>query len=481
MQPAPPDPGQPLHGADRTRAIEDLSSRLSSAAGLRGRSRRWLTASRWRFYVGLALSAKRLFDVGVALVLLAICTPILVPLLLLARGAFIREERVGRWGESIWLVSFRLPPLRLSRMLEALRLHRLPVLFNVLRGDLAVVGPRPIPPESLQAGVRQQWRRADVRPGLIGLWWIRQRANIAYGTEWAADSEYVSSHGLLNDLGILARAVPAALYGGASGDFEYTFQIQGIRIENRTMTEVLEWIEDSRLGNETRQISFLNADCANRAWRSREYRSTLAASDLVLADGIGMKLAGRILRRPVRQNVNGTDLFPRLCEMLAQAGGSIYLLGARPGVPELVVEWIREHSPNVRIAGFHHGYFQPEEEEAVIEEIARSNADVLLVAFGAPRQDLWVAQHRTALNVRIAMGVGGLFDFYSGRIPRAPVWMREMALEWVFRFWQEPRRMWHRYFVGNVVFLCRVVLERLGRRPWVRPGSGPGESACEPS
>jgi N-acetylglucosaminyldiphosphoundecaprenol N-acetyl-beta-D-mannosaminyltransferase len=144
------------------------------------------------------------------------------------------------------------------------------------------------------------------------------------------------------------------------------------------------------IGNEreTRQISFLNADCANRAWQSGEYRSALASSALVLADGIGMKLAGRILQRPVRQNVNGTDLFPRLCETLDRAGGSLYLLGARPGVPELVVEWIREHSPNIRIAGFRHGYFQPEEEAAVIGEIARSNADVLLVAFGAPSPGL---------------------------------------------------------------------------------------------
>ena len=112
------------------------------------------------------------------------------------------------------------------------------------------------------------------------------------------------------------------------------------------------------------------------------------------------------------------------------------------------------------MSGCRDGYFSAAEEPEVVAGIARSGAAVLLVAFGAPRQDLWLHRNLAATGVKVAMGVGGLFDFYSGRIPRAPQWMREVGAEWLFRFYQEPRRMWRRYFVGNVVFLWHVVRAR---------------------
>ena len=106
------------------------------------------------------------------------------------------------------------------------------------------------------------------------------------------------------------------------------------------------------------------------------------------------------------------------------------------------------------------------EEPEVIRGIRDSGADLLLVAMGAPRQDLWIQRHLAATGVKVAMGVGGLFDFYSGRIPRAPRWVREIGLEWLYRFSREPRRMWRRYFLGNPLFLARVLMEKgRGRLP----------------
>src|SRR5581483_2598296 len=140
------------------------------------------------------------------------------------------------------------------------------------------------------------------------------------------------------------------------------------------------------------------------------------------------------------------DMFPRLCETLSGTGLGIYLLGARPGVAAAVADWVKAHHPQTEVKGFRDGYFKPEEEPEVIRQIAASGASVLLVAFGAPRQDLWIRRHLRQTGVKVAMGVGGLFDFYSGRIPRAPVWMREIGAEWLYRFIQEPRRMWRRYF-----------------------------------
>jgi N-acetylglucosaminyldiphosphoundecaprenol N-acetyl-beta-D-mannosaminyltransferase len=158
----------------------------------------------------------------------------------------------------------------------------------------------------------------------------------------------------------------------------------------------------------------------------------------------------------LRENVNGTDLFPRLCEAASQAGLSIYLLGARPGIAEAAANKMRERYPGLHIAGARDGYFSPEEEAGVVAGINASGAAILLVAFGVPRQELWIERWRTDLQPRVCLGVGGLFDFYSGRIARAPVWMREIGLEWVWRLLQEPKRMWRRYIIGNPLFLSRV-------------------------
>ena len=187
-----------------------------------------------------------------------------------------------------------------------------------------------------------------------------------------------------------------------------------------------------------------------------------------------MKLAGRLLDQHVRENVNGTDLFPRLLERLENTGRRLYLLGARPGVPEAVQEHIARHHPGVQVCGVQHGYFTEDQEPAVVDAIREARADVLLVAFGAPRQDLWIARHLDRLGVKVAMGVGGLLDFYSGRISRAPEWMREIGLEWLYRFLMEPRRMWKRYFVGNAVFLGRVLREKRRSRRGRGRGSGRG-------
>ena len=123
---------------------------------------------------------------------------------------------------------------------------------------------------------------------------------------------------------------------------------------------------------------------------------------------------------------------------------------------EAVAEWATSRYPAVRIAGVRDGYFTEEETDEVIRHIHESRADVLLVALGAPRQEFWIDHHLVATGVPVALGVGGLFDFYSGRLKRAPLWMREAGIEWLYRLIQEPRRMWKRYLIGNLVFVFRV-------------------------
>ena len=244
--------------------------------------------------------------------------------------------------------------------------------------------------------------------------------------------------------------------------------LMGIPLDNLTLAEAVGEIVQAMEGDRPRRACFVNADCVNLAFRHADYRETLRTADLAFADGIGMRLAGIVLGRRVRDNVNGTDLFPKLCEALDGRGKRIFLLGSRPGTAEGVAAWMAGRYPGIAMAGCRDGYFPPADEADVIQQVRRSQSDLLLVAFGAPRQDVWVAQHLAELGVKLAVGVGGLLDFFSGQIPRAPLWLRRLGMEWCYRLCQEPRRLGRRYLLGNPVFLARLLRERIAG--WI-PGN----------
>jgi N-acetylglucosaminyldiphosphoundecaprenol N-acetyl-beta-D-mannosaminyltransferase len=245
--------------------------------------------------------------------------------------------------------------------------------------------------------------------------------------------------------------------------FPAGIEIRGLRLLNLALEDAVAAIESAVLGGSKTRVAFVNADCVNIAANDKTYRDRLAAMDWVFVDGIGMRIAGRLLNQPVRDNVNGTDLFPRLCEALARHGRSLYLLGGRPGVAEAAADWARTRFPGLQIAGSRDGYFGADDTDAVVAEIQKTRPDVLLVAMGVPVQEAWMAHHAAATGATVTLGVGGLFDYYSGRIPRAPLWMRRLGLEWIFRLLQEPGRLWRRYLIGNVVFLARIGRDWFGR------------------
>lgn len=365
---------------------------------------------------------------------------------------FKTDTRHGRWGRRI----------RVSRL--QWRGRALPamgavgVLWAIASGEMAWVGPEARSWGRLNNREESDRRVSSAKPGAVSNWWVRQRTNVDYGTQVDVDREYLETRSWRGDLGILARSVLAALYGKNASEAPRTPEILGIPIDNVTMSEAIEAILAP--ASKTRRVSFVNVDCLNKATSDRDYADTLRTSDLRLGDGIGLRVAGRLLGIGIRQNVNGTDLFPQLCQRMADQGLKIFLLGGRPGVADGVAKWIAGRYPSLEVAGSRHGYFDRSEDRLVVDEINRSDADVVLVAFGAPLQEAWIRRHRDALQARTALGVGGLFDFYSGRIPRAPVWLRELGLEWTYRLYQEPSRLWRRYLVGNVVFLARVFAAR---------------------
>jgi N-acetylglucosaminyldiphosphoundecaprenol N-acetyl-beta-D-mannosaminyltransferase len=403
-----------------------------------------------------AAALKRAIDLTFALLLLAVFAPVV--LAVCARWAvrclqrpvrlWISVSRQGRSGETFQELQFHPESAGQGALIR-----RIPALWNVLSGDMSLVGPRPATLGS------SGWypNRFDVRPGLVSLWWVRYHANIAWAGELVADRDYLESHTTLGDLGILLRAAFISLLRRGDQVVSGRLQIAGLPIDNLTTNQAIEWILDRVESGIPAQVSFINAHCVNVAFENAKYRTFLQESDLNLSDGIGLRIAAQIVGTAVRENVNGTDLFPELCCALSGTGKSLFLLGGQPGVVAKVAEWMRLHYPGTKIAGVRDGFFGPQDEPAVVEEIRNSGANILLVAMGVPRQEIWIAEHLRACGVQVAMGVGGLFDFYSGRIPRAPMWLRELGFEWLFRFLQEPVRLFERYLVGNWIFLWRIV------------------------
>lgn len=234
--------------------------------------------------------------------------------------------------------------------------------------------------------------------------------------------------------------------------------VNEVPILNVSMDEAVTMIEKAVRERHRRCVFFVNADCINITARDPGYRRLLARDDAwVFGDGVGVRIAGAINHQRVVDNVNGTDMFPLLAARCAGNGQAIFLLGGREGIARRVEQRMTARYPGLRIAGTYHGFFGPDASDAVIDQVNASGADIVLVALGAPLQERFIARHRAALQAPVLVGVGGLFDFYSGRIRRAPKLVRELSLEWVWRMAMEPRRLWKRYLLGNVAFLARVL------------------------
>lgn len=387
--------------------------------------------------------------------------PLLVFYLMGLRFEVSKTRAVTRGARLFWRLRLVFHEGPFARVADWLGLSHFPDCISLIQGRLALVGPRPLPPLAPHAVAAY---RIALRPGLVSPFAVRQWAHIAYDTEEDVDFDYAQKRSFRCDLGILVRAFFARVHGAARASRLDRVEIDGIPVDNLTLqdtvTRILSFLETSK----ARLVSFVNADCINQAARNAEYGRALRSSDLVLGDGVGVRLFSRLVGEPLRENVNGTDLFPRLCEALEGATHSVYLLGGQPGVTGAVCTWIQSRYPRCRVAGFYHGYFSQDEEADVIRDIARSKASLLLVGFGAPRQEIWLRDHLAATGAQVGIGVGGLFDFFSGRIPRAPMWMREAGIEWVYRLSREPRRLFWRYGPGNVVFIARALWAAFRKR-----------------
>lgn len=211
-----------------------------------------------------------------------------------------------------------------------------------------------------------------------------------------------------------------------------------------------------RRRDQARMVHFVNAHTFNQASRDGRYRRALARSEHLFGDGTGVRWAVRSLCGVrLRANLNGTDLVPYFLRERARSGRRVFLLGTRDEVLRRAVATVERTFPGWEICGFHHGFFDASEDLRVVRQINGTAPDLLLVAMGNPRQELWVDRNLPRLEVPLSMGVGALFDYWAGVERRAPAWMRGAGIEWLYRMLFQRGKL-TRYLFGNPEFLWTV-------------------------
>lgn len=183
-----------------------------------------------------------------------------------------------------------------------------------------------------------------------------------------------------------------------------------------------------------------NSEIIMAAYKDEKFRSVLNDAQLLTADGIGVVYASKILKKPIAERAAGYDIACGLLERIKGTSYSVYLLGGKPGVAQTAKEKLTEKYPGLNIAGLRDGYFKAEEEEAVIDEINRSGADIVFVCLGAPKQELFIDKYKDKLKARVAMGIGGSLDVFAGTAMRAPEFYCNHGLEWFYRLMKQPSR-----------------------------------------
>jgi N-acetylglucosaminyldiphosphoundecaprenol N-acetyl-beta-D-mannosaminyltransferase len=238
--------------------------------------------------------------------------------------------------------------------------------------------------------------------------------------------------------------------------------ILGVPIDNLSMDEVMLILEDHIVEGGFHQIATANVDFLIKSIHDDELHETLCRCDLVLPDGMPLVWASRLMGTALKERVAGADLVPRLASLAAARGYSLFLLGAEDASSARAAAWMESQYPGARIVGRYSPEFKPLDQmdhEDILRRIEAARPDILLVAFGNPKQEKWLAMHRHRLNVPLSIGVGASLDFLSGKVTRAPKWMRSWGLEWAYRMCQEPTRLANRYLGNALGLVCYLTMQ----------------------
>lgn len=237
-------------------------------------------------------------------------------------------------------------------------------------------------------------------------------------------------------------------------------QILGITIDPLTMKETVDAVEQYVLKKHPLHLMGVNADKINQCHEDEKIKKIVNESGIINADGTSVVLASKFLGAPVPERVAGIDLMQNLLELSNKKGYSVYFFGAKEEILQDMLKAFKQRYPDLDVVGYRNGYFSPEDEEKIQEDIKDKKPDFVFVGITSPKKEYIIQSFMDNGINAVFMGVGGSFDVLSGHIKRAPLWMQKLNLEWLFRVANEPKRLFKRYFVGNVTFIKRVLDEK---------------------
>ena len=229
--------------------------------------------------------------------------------------------------------------------------------------------------------------------------------------------------------------------------------VLGVKFDNVNMQEAVDRCKEFLKGDKGNLIVTPNPEIVMRAKDDEEFKNIINNASLVIPDGIGIIKAGNILKTPLKERVAGYDLICNLLEEGKDGSISFYFFGSKPGIAEIAKQKMEEKYPNIRILGAHDGYYKPEEEETIIEEIKSLKPDVLLAGLGAPKQEKLINKYINDGFFKIGIGCGGSIDVLSGTMKRAPKLFIKMHLEWAWRLLKQPSRL------GRMMVLPKFLIE----------------------
>ena len=235
-------------------------------------------------------------------------------------------------------------------------------------------------------------------------------------------------------------------------------------IHSLTMGQTIKEIENNiKLNKQTHHVVVNAAKLVNMQTDKTLYDAVVNC-DIINADGQSIVWASRILKQPLPERVAGADLMINLMDLAGEKGYKVFLFGAKEEIVSKVAKMYRDKFGNQVIAGYRNGYYAEGEEDAIAKMIAESAAQMLFVAISSPKKENFLNRYKDIINTPFIMGVGGTFDVISGHIKRAPIWMQKAGLEWLYRTYQEPKRMWKRYLITNTKFIELLFREKFSNK-----------------
>ena len=242
--------------------------------------------------------------------------------------------------------------------------------------------------------------------------------------------------------------------------------ILGVQISSITNDDLLAAFTSNILHKEKKQVCITPVNSVLAAVKSEQVKTIYNNADYVLCDGMPLKWASSFLNTPIKERITGLDLLPNLVELCSENDFSIFLLGASPGVGDKLKDIILNQYPQAKIVGVYvppfMTTFTADENNNMISAVNAASPDVLLVSLTAPKQDIWIANNKDALNATLLVGIGGAFEVMAGLAKRAPKWVQKAGLEWLYRFIQEPKRLFRRYFIEAPLFIPLIIKQKWG-------------------